>query len=143
VGFIPCLIAAFTSIATDEVTAITRIRLDQPQRWPKVERKMIGDIRGSAIKLNPIAQQLCVAEGLESALAARQLRFGAVWALGSARRLLPIDGVNELVILGEHDEASRRAADACSQLWSDRGKKVFLALPRSNGDFNDFVMGAR
>jgi hypothetical protein len=139
VDFVPCLIACFRNIATDEVTAITRIRLDQPKRWPKVERKMIGDIRGSAIKLNPIAQQLCVAEGLESALAARQLRFGAVWALGSARMLLPVNGVNELVILGEHDEASRRAADACSRLWSERGKKVFLALPRSGGDFNDII----
>ena len=32
----PCLIAAFRSIHTDEITGIHRMRLDQPERWPKM-----------------------------------------------------------------------------------------------------------
>ena len=36
--FISALIAAFTSIDDDTVTAIHRIRVDQPQRWPKADR---------------------------------------------------------------------------------------------------------
>jgi hypothetical protein len=141
--FIPCLIAAFTSVNDSTITAVHRIRLDRPERWPKTQRKMLGEIKGSAIKLDALGARLAIAEGVESALAARQLGFGAIWALGSARGLAPVNGVNELIILGEHDEASRRAADACSQLWSERGKKVFLALPRSGGDFNDHLMRAR
>jgi putative DNA primase/helicase len=142
IDFIPCLIACFRNIATDEVTAVTRIRLDEPERWPRVERKMLGDVRDAAIKLDPITERrLCVAEGLESALAARQLGFSPVWALGSARRMMPINGVDELIILGEHDDANRKAADDCFELWEARGKKVMLALPAiGNGDFNDALM---
>jgi putative DNA primase/helicase len=142
VDFIPCLIACFRSIATDEVTAVTRVRLDEAERWPRVERKMLGDVRDAAIKLDPITERrLCVAEGVESALAARQLGFSPVWALGSARRLMPINGVDELIILGEHDDANRKAADGCFELWEACGKKVMLALPAiGNGDFNDALM---
>ena len=143
VCFIPCLLASFTSIANNEVTAIHRIRLDQPERWPKTERMMLGETRWSAIQLDPPGQRLCVAEGVESALAARQLGFDPVWSLGSARRFLPIEGVEELIILGEHDAASRRAADVCAGLWSELGKKVVLALPRNGGDFNDYLMERR
>jgi len=135
IAFIPCLIAAFHSIAGSEITAIHRIRLDKPECWPKTERKMLGDIKGSAIKLDQPGQRLCVAEGLESALAARQLGFSPVWALGSAKRFLPVDNISELIILGEHDKASRKAADACSEFWKARGKQVSLALPRVGDDF--------
>jgi putative DNA primase/helicase len=140
---IPCLIAAFTSISNDTVTGIHRIRLDRPECWPKVERKMLGSVRGSAIMLDPAKERLAVAEGVESALAARQLGFGATWALGSAREFAPIDGVNELVILGEGDAASRKAAEACARLWQDQGRAVSLAVPASGGDFNDLLMVAR
>jgi hypothetical protein len=143
VDFIPCLIAAFTSINTDEVTAVHRIRLDQPERWPKTDRKMLGVVVGSAIRLDSPGERLAIAEGLESALAARQLGFGATWALGSARELAPIDGVNELIILGERDEASRKAANACARLWTENGRKVALALPAVGADFNDHVMTVR
>jgi putative DNA primase/helicase len=143
VDFLPCLIAAFTSISDDRITAIHRVRLDKPERWPKSERKMLGSVRDSAVKLDPPGQRLAVAEGIESALAARQLGFfGATWALGSARNFAPVDGVNELIILGEHDAASRKATDACSEIWTEFGRKVFLALPTTGNDFNDYLMGA-
>jgi putative DNA primase/helicase len=142
VEFLPCLIAAFTSIDTNEITGIHRIRLDRPARWPRVERKMLGPVAGSAIKLDPPGQRLAIAEGVESALAARQLGFGATWALGSARTFAPVDGVSELIILGEHDEGSRKAVDTCSELWREHGREVFLALPRTGNDFNDYLMGA-
>jgi putative DNA primase/helicase len=140
VDLVPCLLAAFVSVADDEITAIHRIRLDKPDRWPKTERKMLGRVRGSAIKLDPPGQRLAIAEGVESALAARQLGFGATWALGSARGFEPVHGVNELIVLGERDQASRKAADVCSQNWS--GREVLLALPATGKDFSDFLMEA-
>ena len=36
---IPAMLAAFRSIDDDQITGIHRIRLDQPQRWPKAERR--------------------------------------------------------------------------------------------------------
>jgi hypothetical protein len=146
VDFVPALIACFRSIATDEVVGVTRIGLHESQHWPKVVRRMLGDVRDAAIKLDPIAERrLCVAEGLETALAARQLGFSPVWALGSARRLMPIDGVDELIVLGEHDGgASRKAADGCLELWQARGKRVMFAVPKVGADFNDvLIMGTR
>jgi putative DNA primase/helicase len=140
---IPCLIAAFTSISDNSVTGIHRIRLDRSECWPKVERKMLGGIRGSAVMLDPAKERLAVAEGIESALAARQLGFGATWALGSAREFAPIDGVYELVILGEGDAASRKAAEGCARLWQDQGRAVSLAVPATGGDFNDLLMVTR
>jgi hypothetical protein len=143
IEFIPCLIAAFTCINDNEITAIHRIRVDRLELWPKTERRMLGAVAGTAIMLDPPGQRLAIAEGIESALAARQLGFGATWALGSARELAPIDGVNELIILGERDEASRKAADACARLWQAQERAVSLVLPAYGGDFNDLLMGAR
>jgi Toprim domain len=139
--YVPCLIAAFRSIDTDEITGIHRIRLDRPSLWPRTERRMLGAVTGAAVKLDAPGQRLAVAEGLESALAARQLGFGATWAIGSARPFAPIDGVEELIVLGEHDAASRKMAEACARLWHRRA--VSLANPTCDGDFNDLLLGAR
>jgi putative DNA primase/helicase len=53
VEFIPCLIAAFTAVTDNAITAIHRIRVDKPERWPKTDRKMLGSVRGAAVKLDP------------------------------------------------------------------------------------------
>jgi putative DNA primase/helicase len=142
---IPCLIAAFTSISDNTVTAIHRIRVDRPDRWPKTERKMLGPTAGAAIKLDPAGRRIAIGEGLESCMAARQLGFKPAWALGSARfaKFAPINGVDELIVLGERDEASRKGADACAQVWMRQGRDVYLSLPRGSGnDFNDYLMEA-
>jgi putative DNA primase/helicase len=140
VVFIPCLLVLFTSIANGEITAIHRIRVDRSDLWPRTERKMLGAVAGAAVKLDPPGQRLAIAEGVETALAARQLGFGATWALGSARGFAPVDGVSELIVLGEHDQASRKAAEACSESWS--GRRVLLAMPTKGKDFNDYLMRA-
>jgi putative DNA primase/helicase len=140
---IPCLIAPFRSVDNNSVTGIHRIRLDRPERWPATERMMFGAVAGSAIKLDPPGQRLNIGEGLETCLAARQLGFGATWALGSARGFAPVNRVSELVVLGEHDEASRKAADACSLSWIACGRQVHLALPTIGKDFNDYLLSAR
>ena len=43
---IPCLVAAFRSIDDDQITGIHRVRLDQPDRWPKTQRLMLGVVLG-------------------------------------------------------------------------------------------------
>jgi hypothetical protein len=145
---LPCLIAPFRSIDGDTVTGLHRIRLDRPDLWPKTKRKMLGVVRGSAIKLDAITEgsKLAIAEGVETALAARQLRINPVWALGAAgaiARFAPIEGIEELTILGERDAANRKAADACALLWAQQRQRVFLALPAGGeNDFNDVLMGA-
>jgi hypothetical protein len=69
---IPVLLAAFRSIDNDAITAVHRIRLDQPQRWPKADRRMLGIVHRAAVKLNDKHATLAIGEGIETCMAARQ-----------------------------------------------------------------------
>ena len=60
--YVQALVAAFRSIDDDAVTAVHRIRVDQPERWPKTERRMLGVMHRAAVKLGPLGDTL---EGLE------------------------------------------------------------------------------
>jgi hypothetical protein len=107
--YIPALIAAFRSIDDDMITAIHRIRLDQPQRWPKTERRMLGLVHRAAVKLDSLGDTLHIGEGVETCLAARQLGYAPTWALGSvgAISFFPlIEKIKLLRILGETGAAS-------------------------------------
>jgi hypothetical protein len=143
-NFAPCMIAAFRSIKDNSVTGVHRIRLDQPERWPKAERKMLGIVAGSAVKLDPVwGKSLVIGEGIETCMAARQLGFHPVWALGSSGSIKDfklIEGVDELTILGERDHgANRNAADECCRRWT--GRSVFHSMPPAGfKDFNDLIM---
>jgi putative DNA primase/helicase len=143
-GTVPCLIAGFRAIDGDDLTAIHRIRVDQPERWPKAERKMLGRVAGSCVKLDPIGERLIIGEGVETCLAARQLGLRPVWALGSAgaiEKFSPVAGVNHLVILGENDDSgrNRKAAEACRENWKPRD--VSFVVPRQEfKDLNDATM---
>src|SRR6516164_10667651 len=66
----------------------------------------------AAIKLDPLGKQLAIGEGLETAMAARQLGYGPAWALGSVgaiSRFPIIDCVKTLIILGERGDVSAQA----------------------------------
>jgi hypothetical protein len=77
------LIGLFRDVRTDEPTGITRIYLKPDGSM--FHRGFLGVVGGSAVKLNPPQEGLlCIAEGVETAMAAQQLRIGPTWALGSA-----------------------------------------------------------
>ena len=142
---VPALVAAFTSIDDDTVTAVHRIRLDQPERWPKADRRMLGVVHRSAVKLNPATDVLHVGEGIETCLAACHLGHAPAWALGSAgaiARFPLIDGVACLRILGETGVASAEAVRLCGGRWHAAGRKVQIIMPDVGSDLNDQVMAA-
>jgi putative DNA primase/helicase len=146
IDFIPCLIAAFTSIDDDVITAVHRIRLDQPQRWPKAERRMLGIVHRTAVMLDDdIGDELAIGEGIETCMAARMLGIGPVWALGSVGGIahFPVlPGVNVLRIIGENDQASTDAVDLCGSRWQAAGRRVrVIKPPLGCKDLND-VLGA-
>jgi putative DNA primase/helicase len=143
-GTAPCMIAAFRSIKDNSVTGIHRIRLDQPERWPKGERMMLGIITGSAVKLDPVlGTSLVIGEGIETCMAARQLGFSPVWAVGSAgaiEKFGPVVDVHSLTILGENDNgANRRAAAECCRKWTPHEVGLFDP-PAEFKDVNDILM---
>lgn len=140
---VPALIAAFRQIGDDTITGIQRVRLDGGGH--KIDRRMLGVVRGAAVKLGkPDDGELAVAEGVETALAAAQLGFRPAWALGSCGAIsgLPvIDGIKTLTLLGENDAASAGAIKTCGDRWLRAGRKVRIATPDDGcGDLNDELM---
>jgi putative DNA primase/helicase len=143
--YVRALVAAFRSIDDDAVTAVHRIRVDQPERWPKTERRMLGIVHRAAVKLGPLGGTLHIGEGVETCIAARQLGHAPAWALGSVggiSRFPLIEGVTCLRILGEAGEASARAIELCGRRWHAAGRRVQLVMPSTGSDLNDQLMAA-
>jgi putative DNA primase/helicase len=146
---IPALLAAFRLIESDDITAVHRIRLDQPQRWPKADRRMLGIVHRAAVKLDPVATTLIIGEGVETCMAARQcmatgdIERAPIWALGSvgAISFFPVlDGVRRLIILGESGEASAQAVRLCGQRWQRAGRRAQVLYSEIGSDVNDALM---
>jgi len=137
---VPALIAAFRSLDDDTITGVHRIRLDQPQSWPKTERRMLGVIHRAAVKLDPCGRDLIIGEGVETCMAARQLGHRPAWALGSvgAISFFPvIDSVKRLLILGETGKPSEEAIGLCGRRWQRACRRVQVIMPDIGSDIND------
>jgi putative DNA primase/helicase len=143
---VPALIAAFRSIDDGAITAVHRIRVDQPERWPKTERRMLGVVHRAAVMLDPIGPKLAIGEGIETCMAARKLDIRPAWALGSVGCIsgFPvIDGVKHLVTLAEAGQGSREAIKFCGLRWRKAWRKVSVIVPPSGcSDLNDQLMAA-
>jgi putative DNA primase/helicase len=143
---IPVLIAAFSSIDDDAITAIHRIRLDRPGLWPKVDRRMFGVVRRAAVKLGWFqGGELAIGEGVETAMAAQQLGLWPAWALGSTGNIagFPVIGdIKQLTILGETGKASRDAIEFCAPRWRKAGRAVRIVMPSVGSDLNDELIKA-
>ena len=140
------MVAAMRAIDGDVITGIHRTRLTS--EGAKVDRRMLGQASGAAIKLDAdpeVTMGLHLAEGVETALAGRALGFRPCWALGSAGgiKAFPIvAGVESLTILAEHDDANRRAIDACAGRWHAAGREVIVVEPTTGSDILDAMRGA-
>jgi AAA domain len=127
------LIAAFRSIDDDAVAAIHRIRLDQPQRWPKTDRRMLGVVHRAAVKLGPATDVLHIGEGVETCMAARQLAYAPSWALGSAGMIAHFPVIDDVTTLRTYvppldDEAGERKLNGGDRHDSG-GQEQFKLVP--------------
>jgi hypothetical protein len=140
------LIALFRDIETDKPRAISRIFLDAEGH--KIERKFLGPVRGCAVKIDDdsdVTIGLIVGEGVETCLAAKQLGFSPVWALGSvgAIETFPVlGGIECLTILAEAGEPSRKAVQKCFERWRAAGREILIRKSIIGSDFNDAIRGA-
>ncbi len=146
---LPCLVALFRDIVTNEPRAIHRIALTPDGK--AIHKMMYGPVKGAAIKLSPdetIRDTLAIAEGIETALAAAQLNYRPIWAVASAggiRDFPVLKQVTCLAIMVDNDESGtgRAVAAECSKRWTAMGREVFRFMPKQAGhDMADIVQEA-
>jgi putative DNA primase/helicase len=142
---IGAMLALFRNIATDSPQAIVRTFFDREGR--KLERRFLGPTKGAAVKLDcdaEVTTGLHVGEGVETAMAGRQLGLRPCWALGSAGAVASfpvLNGIEALTILQELDDASAKAVDACAENWHAAGREVIVNEPIGGKDLNDAIRG--
>jgi hypothetical protein len=98
------------------------------------------------VKLWPAGSKLVIGEGIETVLAAAtRLSQRPAWSVISAPMLekFPVlPGIEELVILVDHDDAGKQAAAKCTNKWRCARRHVRQLMPRTPGtDFNDLIKG--
>jgi len=149
---VPCLLALYRDIDTDDFAGIHRIALT-PSAFTHtpgaVERRMLGRWpRRRAVKLWPAERALVQGEGLETTLAAatriahRGHPLRPAWAMLSAGAIAncgPIAGVELVVLLADNEPVGRQATHDAAQRRSADGCKVVVLTPKAVKDFNDLV----
>jgi putative DNA primase/helicase len=147
---LPCMIAAVPVWPSKAVRAVHRTFLD-PNGCGKAQvpqqKMMLGGCSGGAVRLSPVAAELGIAEGIETALAAMQMTAVPTWAAlstsGMQTVVLPREA-RSIVIYADNDtnNAGREAAEVLAARLKAEGRKVRIEFP-PNGekDFNDALLG--
>lgn len=96
------------------------------------------------MRLDPVAPELVIGEGIETAASAGLLLGLPAWAAinagNLARGLLLPPEVRAVVIAADPDPVGRDAAAAASTRWQSEGRRVRIATPDQPGrDFNDVL----
>ena len=140
--YIPALIVPFTNIDDGIITGVHRIRLDQPERWPKVQRRMLGVVQRAAMMLGPVGDTVAITEGFETAAALRQLGMqNSVWALGSkgAISFFPVlQPIRRLIVHAE--PGTEEPTTIVRRRYRRAHRRVIIASAQQGKDANDVLM---
>lgn len=143
----PAMICLVRGIVTNEAQAVHRTALATDgtavKRDGKTLRMSLGPIVGGAIKIDrdeDVTYGLVVGEGVETALAGRQLGLQPVWSVinvGGIASFQVLPGIDCIQILRENDEASAKAVESCARRWFEAGREAIVVSPRFGSDVND------
>ena len=146
--FRPALIAALHQ--GEDLVAVQRLFLD-PETATKARdlrdpSRLLGRPLGGAVMLSPAGDVLGLAEGVETALSAKELLGIPVWAtLGSERlpHIMVPDRVRHLVLLPDNDRSGRIGARKGMDAYAREDRVVETIWPWAGfNDWND-VLRAR
>ena len=137
----PALVALVTRGIDGEPIAIHRTFVTCSGKAPVDPAKMmLGPTRGGAVRLARATNKLMIGEGVESCLSAMQVTGIPTWAALSTSGLKTLalpEGVRDVVILADGDDAGERAAMQAARRWKGEGRRVRIARPPRGEDFND------
>jgi putative DNA primase/helicase len=147
----PAMVAQMRDTLTDEPKGILRVALADDGAGKRSmpdgmnARLMMGTAKGAAIKLQPFAKIMGIAEGIETALSASQLFKVPTWAVMSAGGIgqFPlVPGLEHLTIFADHDAAGLAAARKCAARYGAAGISGETRYPdRPGADWNCQLMG--
>jgi putative DNA primase/helicase len=128
---------AFTGVEVAYLSANGR-RADEL----RLPRKHIGRVpAGSAVRIDPAATDMLVAEGFVTALSARARFSLPAWALLSTRNMRAWSAppwVQSVLIAGDNGADGRRSASLLAERLEAEGVRACLAFPDERyGDWND------
>ena len=138
IGVFPCLLAPFRDkdglLVTLHRIFLTPEGLKAPVDDPKKSMTYCRQENGGAVRLFPVRRVMGVAEGLETALAARVISRVPIWSTlnkGCLERFIPPDHVQHLIIFGDKDRSG--SGQMASEILADRmvelGKTVEIVMP--------------
>lgn len=148
----PAMVAIATapdgkSAAGLHVTALQPDGSGKADLW--APRRMFGDLGGAVVPLSafPSDGVLAIAEGIETALAFRDLTGTPCWAALSTsglRRFTPPRGTKRLIIAADSDDGGEglEAAKVCAERATRTCDAVVTPAPTSQ-DWNDVLRGAK
>ncbi len=140
----PALLAAITDPAA-ELTAVEITYLDPSGRRalrPRTSRKMVGLVPpGAAVRLDPAAAEMLVAEGIVTTLSATERFALPGWALLTAGNLAawtPPFGVRRVLIAADRGGPGEAAAERLEGRLAAAGVASAIAIPPPPfGDWNE------
>lgn len=141
----PALICGCQDV-TGAFMAIQRIFVDGPKPDKAACKLSLGALKGSALRLGPVAPEIIVPESPEDGMSiAQELPGRSVW-VPCGTGLMPFlqfpPAVRSVVLAGQNDDAGRRAVDASATAYIDRGLSVGKMWPQESfKDWNDQLVG--
>jgi len=153
---LPAMVGAVCAWPSRSISGVHRtfLTLDGTNKAPVSGNKMmLGCCCGGAVRLAPSAEEMAVAEGIETALSVQQESGLPTWAgLNTSgikgMRLPDLPLASVVTIAADHDcidpKTGKRpgaaAAEKAAERWHAEGRKVRIALPDGEGrDFNDIL----
>lgn len=138
----PALIGAIQD-GTGHVTAIQTTFLSSEGRKAGLTppKPVLGPMLDGAVRLGKPAKILGIAEGIETALSARQIYSLPVWATCGSGRLGAVkipEGVNQIIVFGDNGDRGKEAAHKAVDSYFHQGYAAAVAFPdEGSKDFNE------
>lgn len=139
----PAMVAAVQSV-TGRFVGIHRTFLE-PGGAGRVDKRMLGPMRGGAVRLTRAGEPLTVCEGIETALSVLAATGLPVWSALSAPGFAAFElppTIRRVVIVADGDPTGLRAARAAATRWARDGRAVRIAVPPEDQDANDLLQRA-
>ncbi|MDZ7839637.1 MAG: toprim domain-containing protein [Gammaproteobacteria bacterium] len=117
----------------------TKAPLGSPRKLLKLPRS-----QSYAIRLWPVTDTVCIAEGIETAIACYMLWGYPAWSVSSANEMMkfePPEGITKIMIAGDNDAShtGQEAAYSTARRLIDAGYQVEVRIPQSPGDWADVL----